>query len=111
MIVKMSRLMPELPLSTMAWITGAILAVYLGGIAYAIFSPAKQPDPQRGMAVGCLSLATIPAFVVGIVVVIGVVWDIPRLVRWPFNVCAIVFGYVVILLLAQAIVRAWRRRQ
>ncbi len=37
-------------LHAMAGVTGAILAVYLGCLAYAILAPAKQPDPQRGMA-------------------------------------------------------------
>jgi hypothetical protein len=97
-------------LTTMAWITGAILALYIGVIVYAILAPQKQHDPQRGQAVGCLMLATIPAIVAGILVVIGVVWDIPKLVRWPFTACVIIFAYVTVLLIAQPIVRAWKNR-
>ena len=98
-------------LHAMAGVTGAILAVYLGGIAYAILAPARQPDPQRGQAVGCLVLATIPAIVVGILVILGVAFDVPVLVRWPFRVCVVIAGYVLVLLVAQPIVRAWRNRR
>ena len=95
----------------MAWITGAILALYLGVIAYAIFGPRKQRHPEDGMAIGCLMFAAIPAVVVGVLVIIGVAWDIPRLVRWPFTACTIIFAYVTIMLIAQPIVRAWKYRQ
>lgn len=93
----------------MAGITGAILAIYLGGIAYVLLAPAKQPDPQRGQAIGCLMLAMIPGVVVGVLVVIGVVWDVPILIRWPFRICTFIFGYVMLMLIAQPIIRAWRR--
>lgn len=95
----------------MAVITGAILAIYLGGIAFALFGPRKQRHPEDGMAIGCLALAAIPAIVVGILVVVGVVWDIPRLVQWPFAVCTIIFAYVMLVIIAQPIARAYRRRK
>jgi len=103
-------MLPPMSLSTMAWITGAILALYLGCLVYAILAPQKQHDPQRGQAVGCLMLAAIPAVVVGILVVIGVACDIPKLVRWPFTACTIIFAYVMLMLIAQPILRAWRYR-
>src|SRR5687767_9207460 len=99
-------MLPPMSLTTMAWITGAILAIYLGGIAYALLAPRKQRHPEDGMAIGCLMLAAIPAVVVGILVVIGVAWDIPKLVRWPFTACTIVFAYVALMLIAQPIFRA-----
>jgi hypothetical protein len=95
----------------MALITGVILAIYLGGIGYALFGPRKSHHPEDGMAVGCLTLAAIPAIVVGILVIIGVVWDIPRLVRWPFVVCTVVFAYVMLVLIAQPHARARRSRR
>jgi peptidoglycan/LPS O-acetylase OafA/YrhL len=103
-------MLPPMSLPTMAWITAAILAVYLGGIAYAIFGPRKQRHPEDGMAVGCLTFAAIPAIVVAILVAIGIAWDIPRLVRWPFTACTIIFSYVMLVIIAQPIVRAWKRR-
>jgi hypothetical protein len=102
--------MPDLPLVTMAWITGAILALYLGCIAYALFGPRKQRHPEDGMAIGCLTLAAIPAIVTGILVGIGVAYDVRALVRWPFVVCVIVFAYVLLVIIAQPIARAWRQR-
>ena len=96
--------------NVMAFITGVILAAYVGGIAYAIAAPRKHRDPHDGMAVGCLMFAAIPGVVVGLLVIAGVVWNVPRLVRWPFYVATTVAGYVIVLLAAQAIVRALRRR-
>lgn len=98
-------------LHAMAAVTGAILAVYLLGIAYAILAPSKQPDPQRGQAVGCLMFAAIPAVVVAVLVVIGVAFDVPFLVRWPFRICTVVAGYVLLVLIAQPIVRVWQNRR
>ena len=103
-------MLPPMSLLTMALITGAILAIYLGFIAYALLAPRKQHHPEDGMAIGCLTLATIPAIVVGVLVIIGVAWNIPRLVRWPFTACVIIFAYVALMLIAQPIVRAWRYR-
>ena len=100
--------MPHLSLNTMALITGAILALYLGCIGYALLAPAKQHDPQRGMAIGCLMLAMIPAVVVAIVVIAGVVWDVPRLIRWPFSVTITIFAYVMVMLIAQPVIRAYK---
>ena len=42
-----TTMLPPMSLPTMAWITAAILAVYLGGIAYAIFGPRKQHATPR----------------------------------------------------------------
>jgi hypothetical protein len=109
--MRATRVLPNLSLNTMAVITGAILALYLGVIAYALLAPSKQHDPQRGQAVGCLMLAAIPALVIGILVIVGVVWDIPKLIRWPFALCVTVFGYVMLVLIAQPVVRAWKSRR
>ena len=98
-------------LGAMAGITGGILAVYLGFIAYAILAPRKHPDPHDGMAVGCLTLCAVPAVVVGALVLIGVASDVPALVRWPFRVCTAIAAYVVAMLAAQPIVRYVRRRR
>lgn len=98
-------------LHVQAAITAAILAIYLGGIAYAILSPAKQPDPQRGQAVGCLMFAAIPGVVVALLVAIGLIWNIPTLVRWPFAICVTIFLYVLVVLIAQPIMRGWPSRR
>ena len=39
---------PDLSLSAMAWITGAILVIYLGVITYALLGPRKQRHPEDG---------------------------------------------------------------
>ena len=98
-------------LGAMAGITGGILAVYLGFIAYAILAPRKHRDPHDGMAVGCLTLCAVPAVLVGALVLIGVTFDVPALVRWPFRACTAVAAYVLVLLIAQPVVRAYRNRR
>jgi peptidoglycan/LPS O-acetylase OafA/YrhL len=103
--------LPDLSLPTMAWITLAILGDYVGGIVYALAAPRRQRHPEDGMAVGCLMLAIIPALVTALLVVAGLAWGMPPLVRWPFNVCVVVFAYVVLVVAAQPVAKAWRLRQ
>jgi hypothetical protein len=98
-------------LNTMAAVTGVILIAYVGGIAYALLAPRRQRHPEDGMAVGCLMLAAIPGVLVGLLVVAGLVWDIPTLVRWPFYGATTIAGYVLVMLAAQPIIRAIRNRR
>ena len=39
-----------------AWTTGIILAIYVVGILILLKLPMRHPDPQRGMATGCLGV-------------------------------------------------------
>ena len=97
-------------LTAMAIVSGVVLAAYVGCIAYGLLAPRKHHHPEDGMAIGCLTLAAIPAIVTGILVGIGVAYDVRALVRWPFVVCVIVFAYVLLVIIAQPIARAWRQR-
>ena len=98
-------------LHAMAGVTGAILAAYLGFLAHGILAPRKPRDPHDGMAVGCLMLAGIPTIIVGTVVIAGLAFDVPALVRWPFRVCVPIATYVLLMLAAQPVVRAYRYRR
>lgn len=95
---------------TMAWIAGVCIAVYLGCIVYAITAPRKQPDPQRGMAVGCLMIAAIPGVVAALLLAAGVVGGYDTLVRILFFLTAVPAPYVAVLLIAQPIIMRRRGR-
>lgn len=102
--------MPPLSMTTMAWIVGICVAVYLGVIVYAITAPAKQHDPQRGVAVGCLMFAAIPGIVLALLLAIGVMGGYEGLVRVLFYVTAVPMAYLLVLLIAQPIVK-WRQNR
>jgi hypothetical protein len=102
--------MPALSMATMAWIVGGCLAAYLGCIVYAIMAPQKQPDPQRGMAVGCLMIAAIPGVVLALLLVIGVIGGYEGLVRVLFYITAVPMAYLLVLLIAQPIIKRRQNR-
>jgi MFS family permease len=102
--------MLALSTTTMAWIAGICLALYLGCIVYAIMAPQKQHDPQRGMAVGCLMFAAIPGVLLALLLGIGVIGGFETLVRVLFYVTALPAAYVLVLLMAQPIVK-WRQNR
>ncbi len=102
--------MLALTIATMAWIIGACLALYLGVIIYAINAPQKQHDPHRGVAVGCLMIAAIPAIVMAILLAVGVIGGFEGLVRVLFYFTVLPAGYVLAMLAAQPIFRWYRNR-
>lgn len=65
-------------MSTLGWVTAGLLAVYIVGIVGALLKPPRQPDPQRGVAVGCLMMA---AAAIGVLLVVTVIADLYQ-VRW-----------------------------
>lgn len=52
--------------STLTAIAAVLLGAYALGILYALCAPARQPDPQRGVAQGCLGLALVALAAVGL---------------------------------------------
>lgn len=54
-------------------IAAVLLTLYLGVLLYALVAPSKEQDPQRGVAVGCLSMVVAAVVGVGAVLVVGVV--------------------------------------
>jgi hypothetical protein len=102
--------MPALSTDTMAWIVGICVAASLGCIVYAVTAPQKQHDPHRGVAVGCLMFAAIPGIVLAILLAIGVLGGFDGLVRVLFYLTGIPAAYLLVLLLAQPIIKRRQNR-
>ena len=100
--------MPALSMATMAWVVGLCVAAYLGCLLYAITAKPKQHDPHRGVAVGCLMFAAIPGVVLALLLAIGVIGGYAGLVRVLFYITGGPAAYVLLLLIAQPIIK---RRQ
>jgi hypothetical protein len=77
-------MIPELSREAMAWTAGVLLAAYALGVLYALNAPARQPDPQRGQAVGCLTIVLLGLLGLGAMLAAGLYWDVGLLVRVPF---------------------------
>jgi len=56
----------------MALVAAVLFGCYLLGILYALKAPAKQPDPQRGQAIGCLMI--VAAGIGLLLLIVGVGW-------------------------------------
>lgn len=61
-----------------------LLSLYLTGLAYALLSPTRGPDPQRGQAIGCLMLVGMGVLLLGAVLAVGVVFRVRFLVQAVF---------------------------
>jgi len=70
----------------MAITAGVLLVVYFLFLVHAITAPVKQYDPQRGQAVGCLMIIMIGLALLGVMLAIGVFFDMPFCVRLPFYI-------------------------
>jgi len=57
---------------TLAIVSGVLLGLYALGIGYALCAPARQPDPQRGVAQGCLGLVLVALAGVGLLLGLAV---------------------------------------
>jgi hypothetical protein len=68
----------------MAIVAGVGLAIWILGPAYALLKPTKQRDPQAGQAIGCLALFIIPGVLLAVLLVAGLTWDVPVLIRVPY---------------------------
>lgn len=92
-----------IPLYSMAIVAGVGLAIWILGPAYVLLKPTKQRDPQAGQAIGCLALFIIPGVVLAVLLVVGVVWDVPVLIKisyhcvvWPLILIALnAVGYFI----------------
>ena len=74
-------------MSLSVWFAGVVLGVYALLILYALIAPARQPDPQRGVAIGCLSLVLVGLIGVGALLAAGVLLNKPWLVHAIASVC------------------------
>lgn len=81
-------------------VAGVIIAAYLGGITYALLAPTRQPDPQRGMAVGCLVICLVPGALLMIALLVGYFAEMPRLVSALFYLCVVPAAWLLINLAA-----------
>jgi hypothetical protein len=70
----------------MAWIAGVVLASFALFILCGLLAPAKEHDPQRGQAVGCLTIALVVLLGLLAMLAAGVYWDVGLLVWVPFGV-------------------------
>lgn len=87
----------------MAIAAGVLLALYFCGIVFAICVPPRQPDPQRGIALGCLSLVAGGIAGLGAVLAAGVYFDLTWCVHIAFDV-AIFPAVLLLIALARAVV-------
>lgn len=95
---------------TMAWVVGVCVAMYLGAIVFAIAAPSRQPDPHRGVGVGCLMLVAIPGVLLGVLLAVGVTAGYDRLVRVLFYVTVLPTIYVLAMLVAQPLIMRHKNR-
>ncbi|MBM3982471.1 MAG: hypothetical protein FJ304_19815 [Planctomycetes bacterium] len=87
----------------MATAAGALLALYLLGIVFALLAPPKQHDPQRGQAVGCLMLVALVLIGLGALLAAGVAFEI----EWLTRAVAYVVFFPAVLLAINAARFAW----
>jgi hypothetical protein len=70
----------------MAYVTGVLLACYFIGVVYAVLAPSRQPDPHRGVAVGCLGMVAAGLLVLGGLLAIAVLFDVGWLLTLLFSI-------------------------
>lgn len=91
------------------WVTLAMLVGFAATLCYAIWMPPKQPDPQRGMAIGCL------LFVLGFNILLLVLFGVAMFfrVRWLetgiASICLFIVGFL-LLSVVEKLVKRWRAR-
>ena len=89
----------------MAVAGGILLGLYLAGIVYALLAPVRQPDPQRGQAVGCLMIVAAGIALLGALLAVGSIFDVAWLVRGIFYVAV----FPAVLLAVHALRYLWLR--
>lgn len=92
------------------WVTLSLLVGFAGVLCYAIWTPPKQPDPQRGMAIGCL------LFVLGLDIVLLLLFGIARWFRvgWLEQSVASICVFIdlfALLSFIENLVKAWKARR
>lgn len=73
-------------MTVMDTITAVLLAAYLVGVVYALMAPARQPDPQRGVAQGCLGMVVLALIAMTGLLAAAVYFDIRWLAKALFFV-------------------------
>ena len=95
----------------MAIIAGVILAVLVVVPFVVAIMPSRQPDPQRGMAVGCLMMFSFATLIPGGLLAWGHFGGHPGIVKTIFWILAVVVGYVAVMGTAMTIVRYRKKRR
>lgn len=92
------------------WVSYTILGTFALVAVYAINAPPRQPDPQRGMAVGCLLFLLLVDILVAIAFTIGILVR----VRWLTNAITWLCLFAVLFVaigLVESLVRALKKRR
>ena len=89
----------------MATVAGILLGVYVCGIVYALALPAKQHDPQRGQAIGCLMIVVLSLLGVGGLLAVGVAFN----VRWLVVAIFWLTVYPAVMLAAQGVFLLYKK--
>jgi hypothetical protein len=74
-------------MSLSPWLAGVVLGVYALLTLYALVAPARQPDPQRGVAIRCLSFVLVGLLGVAALLAAGILLNKPWLVQAISIVC------------------------
>lgn len=80
----------------MALIAGVGVAGWIAFISYALLAPARQPDPQRGQAVGCPWILLIPGIALALLLLVGLATHIDLLTRIAFWIVIFPSGYLLL---------------
>jgi len=80
-------------------VAGVLLTLYFLGIVYALLAPTRGPDPQRGQAVGCLVIVAGGLLLLGVLLGLGVAFDL----TWLVDAIVAVVVYPSLLLLANGV--------
>jgi hypothetical protein len=96
---------------SMAIVAGVILAVLAVVPIVLAIMPPRQPDPQRGMAVGCLMMFSFATLVPGGLLAWGHFGGHPGIVKTIFWILAAIVGYVAVMATAMTIVRYRKARR
>lgn len=78
------------------WFAGIVLGVYILGIVYALITPPRQHDPQRGVAIGCLGFVLVGLLALAATLAMGVLRNKPVLVNVISGLCLYSLAIVVI---------------
>jgi len=78
-----------------------LLAAYTVAIVVVLLKPARQPDPQRGQAVGCLMIVVVGLLALGGALALAAAYD----VRWLVGTIFFVTVYPAVMIAASLIVR------
>lgn len=93
-----------------ALLTYGLIGLYILVLLYAVLAPKRQPDPQRGVAVGCLSI------VIGFLVVLAGLFALGQFIhaRWLTHgvsgICLFVLFFALLGMVQELIKRVQKGR-